>query len=360
VPLAVHSHTELAYGLPAVLPRCSLVLVDEAHAFRNPRTHRYDALARLSIGRRVALLSATPFNNAPADLAALVHLFAPRDRFRELGVADLLHALRAGHPLAALALGAVSVCRTRRLVEQRFPDLRASFPRRRLLRPVRYDLDGAYGGRLTSLLAALDDLLAAQRGAERGAALMHLGLLRRLESSRAAFRRSLLRQQDFLAEVARARADGVRLTRAQYQAAVPRGDADDAQLVMWSLLTGDGDGDPQATLTACRGVTARALAALEEAPAAGDPKAEGLEALLEGPLAGRKAIVFTEFRDTALHLLRVLRRNRRVIAVVGDRACAGVTTVSRDEALDAFAPSARRATPRAALAADVLIATARD
>ena len=116
VPLSVHSHTALARRAPSLPERCTLLLVDEAHAFRNPRTRRYDALARLAAGRRVVLLSATPLNNTPADLDALVHLFAAHDRFREFGVADLGCALREGDPAAALVLGAISVCRTRRLV----------------------------------------------------------------------------------------------------------------------------------------------------------------------------------------------------------------------------------------------------
>ena len=113
VPLAVHTHTSLARQAPLPPERCSLLLVDEAHAFRNPRTRRYDAMARLAAGRRVVLLTATPLNNSPADLDPLIHLFAARDRVRELGVADIAHALRTGDPASALALGAVSVCRTR-------------------------------------------------------------------------------------------------------------------------------------------------------------------------------------------------------------------------------------------------------
>lgn len=233
VPLCLYSHTELARAMPVVSERCSLLLVDEAHGFRNPRTRRYDALARLAVGRRVALLTATPVNNTARDVAALVHLFAAPDRFRELGVADLAAALDEPRPAAALALGAVSVCRTRRLVEQRFPALRDAFPRRVLMPAIRYDLDAVYDGALHALVTALGALSA---GSERGGALMQLGLLRRLESSRAAFRRSLLRHRDFLAEWARARETGVALTRADFRAAFPRHDADDAQLVLWPLL----------------------------------------------------------------------------------------------------------------------------
>src|ERR1019366_1838011 len=51
------------------------LIVDEAHHFRNPRTRRYAALARVSSGRRVLMLSATPVHNKRRDLIALFSLF---------------------------------------------------------------------------------------------------------------------------------------------------------------------------------------------------------------------------------------------------------------------------------------------
>ena len=52
-----------------------LVVVDEAHHARNPATNRYFALASLTRGARVMLLSATPIHNRRADLVALLSLF---------------------------------------------------------------------------------------------------------------------------------------------------------------------------------------------------------------------------------------------------------------------------------------------
>ncbi|OYV62999.1 MAG: hypothetical protein B7Z72_14600, partial [Gemmatimonadetes bacterium 21-71-4] len=159
VPLTLCTHTQLGRGTPGPAAGASLVLVDEAHGFRNAATRRYGALADLTAGRRVALLTATPFNNSPADLAALVQLFAGRDRFRELGVPDLAAALRApDRGAAGLALAAISVCRSRRLVRTRFPDLDAAFPRRHLVPVAEYDLDAVYAGALEPLLTALDRL----------------------------------------------------------------------------------------------------------------------------------------------------------------------------------------------------------
>lgn len=52
-----------------------VVIVDEAHYFRNQDTADYEALSMICRGKKVILLSATPFNNSPADIYALIKLF---------------------------------------------------------------------------------------------------------------------------------------------------------------------------------------------------------------------------------------------------------------------------------------------
>ena len=57
-------------------PDFDMVIVDEAHNFRNEKTYDYGALALACKGKDVVLLTATPFNNRPGDLLALLHLFS--------------------------------------------------------------------------------------------------------------------------------------------------------------------------------------------------------------------------------------------------------------------------------------------
>jgi len=52
-----------------------VVIVDEAHYFRNQDTDDYEALLKICRDRIVILLSATPFNNSPADIFSLLKLF---------------------------------------------------------------------------------------------------------------------------------------------------------------------------------------------------------------------------------------------------------------------------------------------
>jgi len=52
-----------------------LIIVDEAHRYRNQETQSYGSLWKLCQGNKVILLTATPFNNTPADIQAMLELF---------------------------------------------------------------------------------------------------------------------------------------------------------------------------------------------------------------------------------------------------------------------------------------------
>ncbi|PZX92787.1 helicase [Flavobacterium aquariorum] len=52
-----------------------VIIVDEAHKFRNQDTSAYEALLDVCRGKKVILLTATPFNNSPADIFSLLKLF---------------------------------------------------------------------------------------------------------------------------------------------------------------------------------------------------------------------------------------------------------------------------------------------
>lgn len=52
-----------------------LVIVDEAHRYRNEETKDYSDLHKLCLGNKVILLTATPFNNNPSDIYSLLKLF---------------------------------------------------------------------------------------------------------------------------------------------------------------------------------------------------------------------------------------------------------------------------------------------
>lgn len=58
-----------------ILKEIEVVIVDEAHRFRNQDTQNYEYLKNICRGKIVILLTATPFNNRPADILSLLKLF---------------------------------------------------------------------------------------------------------------------------------------------------------------------------------------------------------------------------------------------------------------------------------------------
>lgn len=65
------------------------VIIDEAHRFRNDDTKSYDKLSRICRGKRIILVSATPYNNRPNDILSLIKLFQNPSRSNIPGVPNL-------------------------------------------------------------------------------------------------------------------------------------------------------------------------------------------------------------------------------------------------------------------------------
>src|SRR5207253_2448995 len=161
--------------------RCRLLIVDEAHAFRNTQTQRYAALARKSIGAKLLLVTATPICNSPDDLLALVALIAADDALRPIGVPSIEDAFRnLDSRVIHTIISALVIRRDRDALpdELRFGEIER--------RVVRHPLLDARG---------IDELCFPLITAHRG--LLRRLLWRRLESSEAALIESIRRQTRF-------------------------------------------------------------------------------------------------------------------------------------------------------------------
>ena len=60
------------------LNKYPVVFIDEAHKFRNSDTKTYGILHEICAGKKVVLISATPLNNKPSDVASQIYLFENR------------------------------------------------------------------------------------------------------------------------------------------------------------------------------------------------------------------------------------------------------------------------------------------
>ncbi len=193
-----------------------LVLIDEAHAFRNQDTHWYGCLDRMLGGSKkdLVLLTATPVNNALWDLYNLIMLFARHDA-AFAGEPLKTPSLRQRFLLAGAAdpdaisedklfplMNELTVRRDRAFLMRHYPGATfddgtiVRFPEPRM-REVRYDLDSVYPGVFSEIVEAIGDLNMARyrpsayvRGEPTEAqdervlaGLIKSGLLKRFESS---------------------------------------------------------------------------------------------------------------------------------------------------------------------------------
>jgi len=247
LPSPILSQEELAYpdferrakkAIGGNLAEISLVVVDESHNFRNPYANRYENLFSLLeiIGNEnkekpnTVFLTATPINNTPWDLYWQLNLLLQNERaFAHEGIENLFlffkEEIDKKQNLAALGdvLNEISIRRTRDYIRRNYPEAeikgeKVIFPER-VLENIEYELDAAYQGMYREIADTITEKLsmASYRvleykkeekiSPEEKDAIQRMGalvgifrtvLLKRLESSVEAFRRSIASQIEFL------------------------------------------------------------------------------------------------------------------------------------------------------------------
>jgi superfamily II DNA or RNA helicase len=246
-----------------------VILVDEAHNFRNKRAKRYLQLENIlaANGRRgreggrkkLILLTATPINNNIFDLYNQINLFTGNDRtyFASAGIGDLYtyflaarrESIEAGSIRIFNLLEEVVIRRTRQFIRRAYPEAtirgkKITWPRRQL-HTIEYDLEATYEGFYKHIVRQIEALNLAHYSLEgykrsrqeqddfelgRQAALVGIfksRFLKRLESSIEAFRISIRRALEFVKTFAEYVQDGIILDAASFRMAMRLLESDD-------------------------------------------------------------------------------------------------------------------------------------
>jgi len=120
----------------------SNVFIDEAHRFRTEATISYEKLARICRGKRVILVTATPYNNSPNDILNQIKLFQSP---RKSTIPNLANLEGFFGSLKEKVLKYLMVRRTRQEIERYFKkDLEVQglkFPEVITPKPLFYELD---------------------------------------------------------------------------------------------------------------------------------------------------------------------------------------------------------------------------
>lgn len=290
----VGSH-DTAGDFPSSGPHPSLLVVDEAHRFRNPQTRRYARLAAASAGRRLLLVTATPLCNRLDDLHVLVRLAAADDALSRWGIASIDLAFeRNDLPVVREILALLAVRRSAAAEALTFPGA--------VRKVVRFDLGSGAAAVARGVRELTVPLLARGQGPE----LLRRHFWRRYESSPEAFRESMRRQARFYRRAREKLLAGFSLTRRDFGLLFDSEDDFYQELLFPQIFLERKDGDPAFIDHELARI--EALTALSKR---GEPdKVASLTRLVEDASL-RPALVFTCAVATALQIHAVLSRSIR-------------------------------------------------
>jgi superfamily II DNA or RNA helicase len=311
--LSMEALSQIPGLAPTIKP--DLIVVDEAHHFRNPSTHRYAALRAFATRTRILLLSATPIHNSTRDLRSLLALF--------LGA----HAHTADEPSLTRHI-------VRRDVERHKPNVAD---------PVWITIPHD-----ASTLHALENLPTPvpPSDGEAAAALVTHSLIRQWASSQGALRHALIRR------LHRAAALESALTHHRHPSyrdlrSWCLGDGAIQLAFPELLIPASTESDPLSLLEAVR-AHAEAIRALlnhlDQIPNPDHARATRIREILHTH-RGHPIVAFSAYEDTVHTLAHLLAHTTRVCALSAHAGHVANGTITRHQALARFAPAANHASP---------------
>jgi superfamily II DNA or RNA helicase len=309
-----------------------LVILDEAHHVRTPRTLRYRHLAQGLAGARVVLLTATPIHNSDRDLRALLALF-----------------------LGAIAWALDDAGLSAHVIRREQDDVALDAPLPLLVAPRIISLSDDED--LLDALIALPAPVPPRDGGD-GGALLSFTLARLWASSHFALRTALRRRLQRARALEDALICGRHPTRGELRAWALGEDA--TQLAFPELVASGGDDDVGDLLGAVRAHAAALEPLLRRMPidSPGDRERADRIRDIVARHRGEKIVAFTQFADTAAALFRLLRDSARCCQLDGRGAQVAGGRLTRQEALSRFAPRASgTAEPGEADRIDLLLTT---
>lgn len=367
-----------------------LIVVDEAHAFRNPDTTWYEAMDKLMGGvtKDLVLLTATPVNNTLWDLHSLFLLFGRHDGafavpplrikslrryFLEIGANDPEAISEARlFPL----IDAVTVRRDRNFLEKHYPNdhfpdgTPVKFPKPQLIEK-RYDLDRAYPNIVREIVKCIDSLTMARyrptayrkdkareaADEEALAGLIRSGLLKRFESSWCAAHQTIkfmVAANSVVLEALRSQGavpplSTIRELASLAQGGLPLGDLvaealeDTEGLLLASSFIPEFERDVKKDLNTLSEIEKK----LEALSKQEDPKLQELRTLLKMTKA-KKVAVFTAYEDTAGYIQETIQKEpgvtcgRAWAVVIGNETDAD----AREHQMERFCPHSVTGDPK--------------
>lgn len=380
-----------------------VVLIDESQNYRSPSTKRHNAIMKVLAGgkrKQVILMTATPVNNSLMDLYHQLSLVTAGDdtHFAELGISELRRyfvsadrkELASGIEDIIRLLDETMIRRTRLFIKENYPEATLNgkpitFPKRKLHK-VEYSLTALFGEEIyKQVIDTIDRLhLVPYRvdyykivteekekfEAQQRATLQKFGLLKRFESSVEAIRKSIERLERFYNFFTRSLEQGKILDSKTFNKIImdmrqSDEEDDDAFLARLEqeveLIPLGKEYNTKEMLSDLKEdlkLLAPLKSSLNKVQPFADRKLTALKELLITDkvfeTGGKKAVIFTQFVDTAKYIFKELEKDfndKKVLILTGQ-----TDPKTRDKYLKEFAPKANLA-EHIEREADILVST---
>ncbi len=325
-----YSMEALSRGKRDLTNEGNLLIVDEAHHVRNSSTGRYRAVANLARSRRTLLLTATPIHNSRRELTSLLALFLGNR-------ASTLSAAQSGR------------CIVRR------DSSGSSSASKPVVRPLEW-LQPTTTSRAPELLLRLPPPLPPSDGGDGGVLVAH-SLIRQWMSSNAALEGGLTRRLHRSVALIAALEDGTYPSKDELRAWVGAGDS--VQLAFASLLSSP---SPEAAellhvVNVHRSAVSDLRNVIRRDEAIDDERAQLIVAI-RARHRGEKIVAFSQYADTIDTMFRRLAAFGYVASLTGEGGSVAGGKISRNDAIERFAPLAsRRKAPAESERIDLLLTT---
>jgi len=359
-------------GFKDYIVKENIILIDEAHNFRNEYSNRFKELINIAEGKKIIELTATPINNSIIDLYNLISIFTRDHEFKDnlgiLSIKDSFLNYKNKKNDVENILDEILIRRSRNFIRKKYKNNRYSsfkmkFPKRHL-KQINYEITEVYGKVLFNYISNLIQnlhlpiiskvkLTIEQNNFTK--ALIRTMFLKRFESSIEAFIISIEKQVKYYKELLKSMEQGYLLCKKSFMEDLQNG------CIQYDVLDkikfDEFEGDIEIlTQNICGDLNnlEELLKKVKKLRLHGDAKLDILKKYLSEDLSGKKILIFTQFKDTARYIYRHLEDvNLKIEEMDG----AKFNNKQKDNIIQKFAPKANKASIKPEDEIDILIAT---
>lgn len=345
----------------AAIQNVETIIIDEAHNFRNQNANRYKELIKVTMGKKIVQLTATPINNSIYDLYNILTLFLKEDDFKkEFGIArlkDIFKDYDNKKDEVSNILNEVMIRRSRTFIRNKYgnsdralyiKNQELKFPTRKL-KKISYSISDLYGeniyNEIANIIENLNLPIISEEFLSEGQQFYNKSLvktifLKRFESSVEAFRNSIMKQLKYCDLLLDSMEAGYLLLKKEVMDELNSDNFEiDVNVTKVELSNYNGNlNELVDQIKIDKQNLSEIIKLIKSIDNEKDIKLQTLKNHLRLNNNTKKLLIFTQFKDTARYLFKYLRDND--FGIVAELDSQNNYNNKKEELVAQFAPKA--------------------